>query len=94
MTTVSTYYSLQVQRGSVGAHGERVRAGGGRFGQGRSVHQRRQGPASQVYRRFRHRAPDHYVGHFLEFFSFSNIFKKIKETEKERKYTGTAWNRF
>ncbi len=62
MTTVSTYYSLQVQRGSVGAYGERVRAGGGRFGQGRSVHQRWQGFAPQVYRRLSHRAPDHYVG--------------------------------
>jgi hypothetical protein len=65
MITVSTYYSLQVQRGSVGAYGERVRAGGRRFGQGRSVHQRWEGPAPQVDRRLRHRAPDHYVGHSL-----------------------------
>ncbi len=78
----------------MGAYGERVRAGGGRFGQGRSVHQRWEGSAPQVYRRLCDRAPDHYVGHFLQSFSFSTFLERLEKLRKERKHTGTAWNRF
>ena len=50
-----------MQCGSVGAYGECMRAGRGRVREGRGLHQRGQGPATQVHRDVRHRAPDHYV---------------------------------
>lgn len=50
-----------MQRGAVGAYGERVRARGGRVSEGRGLHQRGQGTAAQVYRLLGHRAADHHV---------------------------------
>ena len=53
-------------RGSVGADGERVRAGRGRQRQGRGLHQRGQSFAAQKYRHICHRAADYHVEKLLD----------------------------